>query len=58
MARKMKKFGSRSLVSRFCSLLTLLTASTVSNSAETVGENGHSLVLSDESNRFTEYVQT
>ena len=49
----MKKSECRSFASSFCSLLTVLTATTVSNGAENVGESGHSLVLSD---RFTEYV--
>jgi hypothetical protein len=52
----MKKFGSRSLASRFYSLLTVLTATAVNNSAGNVGETGHSLALSDDNHRFTEYV--
>ena len=52
----MKKFGYRSFASHFYLLLTVLTATAVNNGAEKVAETGHSLVLSDDNHRLTEYV--
>ena len=50
----MTKIGHKSLAFPLYSFLTVLTATTVSNSAEKIGETGHSLALSDDSHRFAE----
>lgn len=50
------KMGHKSLAFPLYSFLTVLTATAVSNGAEKIGETGNSLVLSDDTHRFTEYV--
>ena len=52
----MMKMGHKSLAFPVYSFLTVLTATAVSNGAENIGESGHSLVLPEDSHRFTEYV--
>lgn len=52
----MKKFADRSFALGLYSLLTTFSAIAVSNGSENGEENGHSLALSHDNRRFTEYV--